>query len=65
MFSLSQLRKLLAALVLAFSAGLMLPACSSTEEETAPTDEGIDCKRGDQGRCCDADTIQEGCPEQL
>ena len=59
MNSLSQLRKLLAALVLAGMAALML-ACSSSDE-----DESSDTSGGDSGVPCDIDPGQPHCLEEL
>mgnify|MGYP001821631806 CR=1 FL=1 len=67
MNSLSQLRKLLAALVLACMAVFMLPACSSTDEETtsSSTEASSDTSGGDSGLPCDLDPGQPHCLEEL
>ena len=66
----SKFRALLAAMMLAFTMSVAFSGCSSSEESSGGGEASQEeCAgggpRGDEGRCCDMDMIQEGCPATM
>lgn len=61
--SVLKLHRVFLATLMAFAVAISFAACSSDEEEAPPPEEtsGVECERGDQGHCCDADPMQGGC----